>query len=173
MGVDYNIAMSSRRITCSITGKSYTYSQDYYDKKVKDYVDDNNLKKYFITQKAKTYLNKGYSIQEIRNILNVDEDGLPECDSQQLVELIEFHKIQASQTAKKVSNTLQQGSPTTVKIFEAGTGQLYRVITVGGNIVSQPYASGHVMTVTVESSGKRFVKTFSLPHGGLKSTIPV
>ena len=42
----------------------------------------------------------------------------------------------------------QQGSATTVKIFEAGTGQLYRVITVGGNIVSQPYASGHVMTVT-------------------------
>ena len=65
----------------------------------------------------------------------------------------------------------QQGSATTVKIFEAGTGQLYRVITVGGNIVSQPYASGHVMTVTVESAGKRFVKTFSLPHGGLKSFI--
>ena len=67
----------------------------------------------------------------------------------------------------------QQGSPTTVKIFEAGTGQLYRVITVGGNIVSQPYASGHIMTVTVESSGKRFVKTFSLPGGGLKSVLPV
>ena len=66
----------------------------------------------------------------------------------------------------------QQGSATTVKIFEAGTGQLYRVITVGGNIVSQPYASGHVMTVTVESAGKRFVKTFSLPHGGLKSVLP-
>ena len=47
----------------------------------------------------------------------------------------------------------QQGSNTTVKIFEAGTGSLYRVITVGGNIVSQPYISGHIMTVTVESGG--------------------
>jgi len=106
VGIDYNIIMTSRRITCSITGKSYTYGQDYYDKKVRDYVDGVNLKKYFITQKAKTYLNKGYSIQEIRNILNVNEDGLPGADSQQLVELIEFHKIQASHTAKKVSNTL-------------------------------------------------------------------
>ena len=106
VGIDYNIMMSSRRITCSITGKSYTYSQDYYDKKVKDYVDENNLKKYFITQKAKTYLNKGYSIQEIRNILNVNEESLPGSDSQQLIELIEFHKIQASHTAKKISNTL-------------------------------------------------------------------
>ena len=67
----------------------------------------------------------------------------------------------------------QQGSNSTVKIFEASTGQLYRVITVGGNIVSQPYVSGNVMTVTVETSGKKHVKTYSLPHGGLRSTIPV
>ena len=98
--------MASRKITCLITGKSYTYGQDYYDKKIKDYIDEDNLKKYFITQKAKSYLNKGYSIQEIRNILNVDEFNLPSPDSQELVELIEFHKIQASQTAKKISNTL-------------------------------------------------------------------
>ena len=98
--------MASRRITCLITGKSYTYSQDYYNKKVTDYIDEANLKKYFITQKAKTYLNKGYSIQEIRNILNVNEESLPAADSEQVVELIQFHKIQASQTAKKKSNTL-------------------------------------------------------------------
>jgi len=98
--------MASRKITCSITGKSYTYGQDYYDKKTKDYIDEDNLKKYFITQKAKNYLNKGYSIQEIRNILNVNEEGLPSVDSAEVVDLIEFHKIQAAQTAKKISNTL-------------------------------------------------------------------
>jgi len=98
--------MASRRITCLITGKSYTYGQDYYYKKTKDYVDEDNLKKYFITQKAKNYLNKGYSIQEIRNILNVNEEEVPGVDSDQVVELIEFHKIQACHTAKKISNTL-------------------------------------------------------------------
>ena len=106
MGVDYNINMSSRKVTCLITGKNYTYGQDYYEKKVIDYIDENNLKKYFITQKAKNYLNKGYSIQEIRNILNVNEDDLPSADSEAIAELIEFHKIQASHTAKKISNTL-------------------------------------------------------------------
>ena len=107
MGIDYNIiTMASRKITCLITGKSYTYGQDYYDKKTKDYIDENNLKKYFIPRKAKNYLNKGYSIQEIRNILNVEEDELPDADSQEVAELIEFHKIQASHTAKKISNTL-------------------------------------------------------------------
>jgi len=98
--------MASRKITCLVTGKSYTYGQDYYDKKVLDYIDETNLKKYFITQKAKNYLNKGYSIQEIRNILNVNEESLPSPDSPQIAELIEFHKVQASQTAKKISNTL-------------------------------------------------------------------
>ena len=98
--------MASRKITCLITGKSYTYGQDYYNKKISDYIDETNLKKYFITQKAKNYLNKGYSIQEIRNILNVNGDDLPDADSPQIAELIEFHKIQASQTAKKISNTL-------------------------------------------------------------------
>ena len=67
----------------------------------------------------------------------------------------------------------QQGSNSTVKIFEANTGKLYRVITVGGSIVSQPYMSGNIMTVTVENSGKKQVKTFSLPGGSLKTTIPV
>ena len=98
--------MASRKITCLITGKSYTYGQDYYDKKTVDYIDEDNLKKYFITQKAKNYLNKGYSIQEIRNILNVNDEEVPGVDSQEVVDLIEFHKIQATQTAKKISNTL-------------------------------------------------------------------
>ena len=98
--------MPSRKVTCLITGKNYTYGQDYYEKKVADYVDEDNLKKYFITKKAKNYLNKGYSVQEIRNILNVNEEGLPSVDSREVVDLIEFHKIQAAQTAKKISNTL-------------------------------------------------------------------
>ena len=68
----------------------------------------------------------------------------------------------------------QQGSNTTVKLYDTSTGQLYRVITVGGNIVSQPYVAGNLMTVTVENAGgTRQVKTFSLPYGSLKTTIPV
>ena len=107
MGIIYNsTTMSTRKITCLITGKSYTFGKDYFDKKVKDYIDESNLKKYFITKKAKNYLNKGYSVQEIRNILSVDDEDLPDSDSRAIGDLIEFHKIQASQTAKKISNTL-------------------------------------------------------------------
>jgi|TARA_B100000497_G_C7301638_1_gene204763 hypothetical protein len=69
--------------------------------------------------------------------------------------------------------TVQQGSASTVKVFDAQTGSLYRIIATGGNIVSSPYVSGNIVAVTVEVGGKRFSKTFTLPHGGLQSTMPL
>lgn len=66
----------------------------------------------------------------------------------------------------------QQGSSGTIKIFDVATGQLYRVIAVGGDIVSPPYVAGNVVTVTTQTgSGSKMVKTFSLPGGGLKSAV--
>lgn len=64
----------------------------------------------------------------------------------------------------------QQGSGSTIKIFNAETGRLHRIISTGGTIVSTPVVTGSVVTVTVESGGSRMVKTFSLPNGGLKTT---
>ena len=65
--------MSSRKIICAVSGKAYTFAKDYFDKKVSEYGDEDSLKKYFITRKVKGYLNKGYSVQEIRNILTTDD----------------------------------------------------------------------------------------------------
>ena len=98
--------MSDRKVRCIVTGSSYTFGKDYYEKKVKEYQDKETLKKYFITRKAKNYLYKGYSIQEIRNILNVTEEDLPGEDSQDIKDLIDYHKIQSSAHNKKISKTL-------------------------------------------------------------------
>lgn len=106
LGVSYNIIMSDRKVRCIVTGSSYTFGKDYYEKKVKEYQDKETLKKYFITRKAKNYLYKGYSIQEIRNILNVTEEDLPGEDSQDIKDLIDYHKIQSSAHNKKISKTL-------------------------------------------------------------------
>ena len=76
--------MTSRKIICLVSGKSYTFSKDYYDKRVVEYGDEDSLKKYFITRRVKTYLNKGYSINDIRNILNVTDETLPGQDSEEV-----------------------------------------------------------------------------------------
>lgn len=98
--------MAKRSIQCIITGSKYTFGKDYFAKKVEEFENEDNLKRFFITKKAKTYLNKGYSIQEIRNILNIEDGSLPNSDSQDIKDLIDFHKIRNSSNRKKITSTL-------------------------------------------------------------------
>ena len=99
--------MSSRKIVCVISGKSYTFAKDYFQKKVEEYGDEDSLKKYFITRKVKTLLNKGYSVNDVRNILDVRSDEtLSDSDSEQVKSMIEFHRVRNKGTNKRVSNTL-------------------------------------------------------------------
>ena len=98
--------MANRSIQCIVTGSKYTFSKEYYAKKVEEFENVENLKRFFITKKAKTYLNKGYSIQEIRNILNIEDNSLPNPDSQDIKDLIDFHKIRNSSNRKKITSTL-------------------------------------------------------------------
>lgn len=66
----------------------------------------------------------------------------------------------------------QQGSATTVKVFLAETGQLYRVIDVGGEIVSTPICSESEMVVQIKSKdGKHSIKHFSVPSFNIKQTV--
>ena len=67
----------------------------------------------------------------------------------------------------------QQGSKTTIKIFDASNGQLYRIITVGGDIVSTPVITDNTVSVTIQAGKKKMIKIFNLPGGGLKSVIPL
>lgn len=98
--------MAKRNLQCIITGSKYTFGKDYFNKKVEEYDGEDSLKKFFITKKAKTYLNKGYSVQEIRNILNVDEESVPDCESQDIKDLIDFHRLRGVGARKKITNTL-------------------------------------------------------------------
>ena len=99
--------MSSRKIVCVISGKSYTFAKDYFQKKVEEYGDEDSLKKYFVTRKVMTLLNKGYSVNDVRNILNVRDDAeLADSDSAEVKSMIEFHRVRNKGKNKRVSNTL-------------------------------------------------------------------
>lgn len=67
----------------------------------------------------------------------------------------------------------QIGSNNTVKLFDASTGQLYRVVNVSGNIASQPICTENEMYVTVQQGEGSVIKFFSLPGCGLKKIQPV
>jgi|TARA_R110000803_G_scaffold210565_1_gene282651 hypothetical protein len=69
--------------------------------------------------------------------------------------------------------TAQLGSGNTIKVFDAVTGQLYRIISTGGNVISSPIVVDHTVTVTVLEGGVNVMKIFSLPNGGLKSVTSI
>jgi len=67
----------------------------------------------------------------------------------------------------------QIGSNNTIKLYYASTGQLYRVISVEGQVISQPVCLENEMYVTVKRGDHTSVKFYSLPNGGLKKTQPL
>jgi hypothetical protein len=98
--------MSERKIVCKITGKSYVFAADYFNAKVNEYTDIESLRKYFITKKAKTLLLRGYSVNEIRNLLGIDTENLDAEESQQMQDLIVFHKKNSQPNTKKSTSSL-------------------------------------------------------------------
>lgn len=67
----------------------------------------------------------------------------------------------------------QVGSNNTIKLYDAVSGQLYRVINVDGNIISQPICLDNEMYVTVKQGSTSVIKYYNLPTGNLKKIQPI
>lgn len=67
---------STKKIRCIITGKQTVYSGDFLQKKIQEYGSEEKLNEFYICREVKSFLKKGYSVLDIRKILNVD-DNLP------------------------------------------------------------------------------------------------
>ena len=68
---------------------------------------------------------------------------------------------------------VQTGNNNTVRVFDAATGSLHRVINVDGNIISQPVISENELAVTVKSGTVKTIKMYNLNNGSLKKSIPL
>ena len=93
--------MAKNSVQCLISGKSYTFSSDYYTKRIEEYKDEETLKKFFVTKKVKSYLERGYSVQEIRNILGVSGEDLPSADAECMQELVTYYNLLIGADARK------------------------------------------------------------------------
>ena len=66
----------------------------------------------------------------------------------------------------------QTGSNNTIKIYNADTGTLHRIINVDGNIVSQPIIIESEISVTVLKGNITTIKMYNINSGSLKKSIP-
>lgn len=64
---------STFKLTCIITGKSVVINKDYYDKKVSEAGSEQALHETYACKQAKSLLKRGYSVSEIRKLLNATD----------------------------------------------------------------------------------------------------
>lgn len=69
--------------------------------------------------------------------------------------------------------TAQTGNNNTIKIYNADTGTLHRIINVGDKIVSQPIIMENELSVIVQSSTFNTIKIYNVNSGSLKKSIPI
>ena len=93
-----------RTLICLVSGNKYTFSKDYFDKKIKEYGGVEDLKKYFVTKKVKSLIERGYNVNEMRNILNVEDTDLPGPDSQDIKDIINYYSVRKDVTKKGALN---------------------------------------------------------------------
>jgi hypothetical protein len=68
--------------------------------------------------------------------------------------------------------TAQFGSNNTVRIYDATSGSLHRIINVDGKIVSQPIIMENEISVTVQNGMFNTIKIYNINNGSLKKSIP-
>jgi hypothetical protein len=63
----------AKKVTCIITGKSFNFNNDFYQKKVNEFGSETELQRKYVCRQAAGLLNRGYSVDEIRDLLKVDK----------------------------------------------------------------------------------------------------
>ena len=84
---------TTKKIKCVITGKETIYSGDFLQKKINEYGSEEELLKYYICREVKSFLKKGYKVDDIRKIMNIDDST--ELPDQEVLENIQnmFGKV--------------------------------------------------------------------------------
>lgn len=92
------------KLVCNLTGAAMSIDEDYYAKKVKQYENEDNLKKFYIQNKIITMIKKGRSIEDLAALFgfSVDSEKIEYYN-----ELVAFHNKDNSmlKQSKKESKT--------------------------------------------------------------------
>lgn len=108
----------SKAVNCKISGKSFTFTNDYFNRKVLEYTDAATLEKYYVTKKVKSLIIRGYSAQEIRNILHIAGDDLIDVESKEIADIMVYYTVRTpAQTKRSSANFATHKSDSDVSAF--------------------------------------------------------
>lgn len=104
--------MKTRKLKCIVTGRVLTATLGYYNKKLEKAGSEEELLNTYICKEAKDMLLKGYSVNDIREKIGV-EQNLPEINKSIIDNLIknEYGLIRNTMFSELTSFTHQETDP--------------------------------------------------------------
>lgn len=82
----------SYKLCCVITGKTTVITEDYYNKKVKEFGSQEKLSGKYICRQAKNLLVRGYTVEEIRKLLKVSK-AVPQLSEQVVQDIMQDNDV--------------------------------------------------------------------------------
>ena len=108
----------SKSVTCRISGKSFTFTTENFNKRIEEYTDIETLQKFYVTKKVKSLITRGYNVQEVRNILNIIGDDLLDINSPEIIDIMVYHGVRSDASASRTSgNFATHKSDHAVSVF--------------------------------------------------------
>ena len=82
----------TRKLTCVVTGKALVATKQYYERKVEKVGNEEELHRTYVCREAKNLLIKGYDVDKIREMLNIDCTNLGEVDEDVITDIMNNNK---------------------------------------------------------------------------------
>jgi hypothetical protein len=98
----------TRKLTCIVTGRTLVATRDYYDRKVDRCGSEEELHKTYICKEAKNMLIKGYTVDKVREMLNVDQTNLHDVPVEVINQVLTTGK--GKTRFKKINNIMSTSS---------------------------------------------------------------
>lgn len=93
----------TRKLVCNITGKPLFAGKAYYDKKIKKAGSEEHLHNTYICREAKALVKKGYSITDIRHVLDVVDNFEPTITDKEVKTLVNTTSLRLNTNDNSVS----------------------------------------------------------------------
>jgi hypothetical protein len=116
------VSRKTKKLSCIITGKVLTATNDYYNRKVEKLGSEEKLHETYVCKEAKNLVLKGYSVEKIREMLEIDDEGLPSVSQQTLSDIIKntdkqlYRRVNTFNSVTNMINT--RTDPRVLKLIE-------------------------------------------------------
>lgn len=78
----------SHKLTCIVTGKTITVGNEYYEKKISEFGSEDRFNSMYVSRQVKSLLKRGYKVKEIKDLLKIEREDLPEVTDKLVKEIL-------------------------------------------------------------------------------------